>query len=228
MARRLSEELHKPIDKVRLALGISAAKPDGDISKVQLLAWYCLLVVVLYSCRYWFIRGQVYYLSKASASLTSDLRQRLFNKLQRLPVAYFSGKRAGAIQSVLTNDVNVYQLAVAVVRDSISAPITAAVSFIFIIYYEWRLALVAFVFIPPMAWVINRNGRKMKRSQATLQDDLSELSAVTTEALLGTRVIKAFPPRNVSVPPTRLRSTRATKARFAPPGLWRRYAPWSN
>ena len=191
-ASLLSNELHKPVETVRSALDMTGFKPRGNIDKVRQLALYCLLVVLIYACRYWFIRGQVYYLSKASARLTSDLRMRLFNKLQRLPVAYFSDKRAGAIQSVLTNDVNVYQLAVAVLRDSINAPITATVSLGFILFWEWRLALVAVLFLPPMVLVINRNGKRMKLAQANVQDDLSELSAVTTEALQGTRVIKAF------------------------------------
>lgn len=192
-ARFLAQWLGLPAPRVKAALAnMASIRPTGNIEKVRALAWCCVLVVVLFGARYWFIRGQVYYLSKASARLTSDLRFRLFSKLQRLPVAYFSDKRAGAIQSVLTNDVNVYQLAVAVVRDSISAPVTAAVSLGFVIYWEWRLALIAIVFLPPMVMVINRNGRRMKKSQATVQDDLSELSAVTTEALQGIRVIKAF------------------------------------
>jgi len=192
IAGLLAKKLNKPEIEVSKALDPTKDKPTGNIEKVRLLALYCVLVVLLYGCRYWFIRGQVYYLSKASARLTSDLRLQLFSKLQRLPVAYFSEKRAGAIQSVLTNDVNVYQLAVAVIRDSINAPITAAVSLCFIIYWEWRLAVVAIPFLLPMVWVINRNGKRMKMSQSTVQDDLSELSAVTTEALQGARVIKAF------------------------------------
>ena len=188
----LSKDLNKPKDDVRRAVLKSGVNARGNIDKVKELAFFCILVIVLYGCRYWFIRGQVYYLSRASASLTSDLRQRLFSKLQKLPVAYFSDKRAGAIQSVLTNDVNVYQLAVTVLRDSINAPITAAISMIYILWKEPRLALVSMIFLPPMAMVINRNGKRVKQSQSSVQEDLAQLSAVTTEALQGTRVIKAF------------------------------------
>ena len=188
----LASELHKSPKEVLDALNVANFKEVGNISKVWDLAFYCGMVIVLYGCRYWFIRGQVFYLSRASARLTSDLRERLFVKLQHLPVAYFSEKRAGAIQSVLTNDVNVFQLAVAVLRDSINAPITAAISLGYVLYNEWRLALVAAIFLPPMAYVIGNNGKRMKRAQSTVQEDLSELSAVTTEALQGTRVIKAF------------------------------------
>ena len=188
----LAKELKLDKFKVRDAVGNIKGKASGKLDKLIELAICGGLVIVLYGCRYWFIRGQVYYLSRASARLTSDLRMRLFKKLQRLPVAYFSDKRAGAIQSVLTNDVNVYQLAVAVLRDSINAPITAVISLGFVLYWEWRLALVALLFLPPMISAIQKNGKRMKQSQASVQNDLSELSAVTAEALQGTRVIKAF------------------------------------
>jgi ABC-type multidrug transport system fused ATPase/permease subunit len=43
-----------------------------------------------------------------------------------------------------------------------------------------------------MAFVIQRNGRKMKDAQLKVQDDLADLGAMTSEALMGTRVIRAF------------------------------------
>ncbi len=212
----LARELNKDPVTVRAAFMKSAGRETGNVDKVRQLAFCCVLVIVLYSCRYWFIRGQVYYLSKASIRLTSDLRSKLFVKLQRLPVAYFTDKRTGAIQSVLTNDVNVYQNAVGVLRDSVNAPITAAISFGYIIYEEPRLALISAVFLPPIAMVIDRNGKRMKRSQSSVQEDLAELSAVTTEALQGKHVsLRLFQPNNGSPPLIKRKSRKVLPARFA-------------
>jgi subfamily B ATP-binding cassette protein MsbA len=191
-AELLAKQIKKPVDDIKSALTKTGFKPKGDIDAVKRLAWVSCFVVLLFACRYWFIRGQIFYLSRASTRLTSDLRERLFTKLQRLPVSYFSEKRAGEIQSVLTNDVNVYSNAVNIIRDSIEAPVRITISLGYVIITEWRLALVAACFLPLMVVIINRNSRKMKRAQSKVQDDLAELSAVTTEALLGTRVIKAF------------------------------------
>ncbi len=191
-AELLSPELKVPASQILASLNKTDFNPGGNKDALHKLAWVCLLVVVIFGLRYWFIRGQIYYLTRASARLTSDLRERLFAKLQKLPVSYFSDKRAGAIQSVLTNDVNVYQNAVAILRDSIEAPIRMTISLGYVVIMEWRLAIVAALFLPPMVLIIQRNSRKMKRAQAKVQDDLSDVSAVTTESLLGTRVIKAF------------------------------------
>lgn len=159
---------------------------------VAMLNWLSLGVIAIFSVKYWFTRGQTYYLSKAAAMLTAELRQRLFRKLQALPISYFNEKRAGSIQSVLTNDVQVYQSAVGVVRDAIDGPVKIVSGFVMIFYLQWQLALAAMVVIPPMAWVIQRNGRKMKQAQSEVQDDLSSLTAMMQESLQGTRIVKSF------------------------------------
>lgn len=156
------------------------------------LAWLSLGVIALFGVKYWFTRGQTYYLSKAANRLTSDLRIRLFEKLQRLPVSYFNEKRAGAIQSVLTNDVNVFQTAISAVRDSVDGPIKVVAGMVLVFALQWQLALAATVVIPIMAYVIQRNGRKMKVAQAEVQRDLGNLTAMMQESLQGTRVIQAF------------------------------------
>src|SRR5688572_6676521 len=152
----------------------------------------CLGVVAVFTVKYFFTRGQVYYLSYAANRLASDLRMRLFAKLQKLPISYFNEKRAGAIQSVLSNDVNVYQTAVTIIRDSIDGPLKATAAFVTIFVLQWQLGLVALLSIPILAWIVQQNSKRVRRAQAQVQSDLSELSAMSQEALQGTSVIRAF------------------------------------
>jgi len=151
-----------------------------------------VVIVGLFAVKYTFTRGQSYYLSKAAARLTSDLRIKLFDKLLKLPIRYFSDKRAGQIQSVLTNDVNVYQNAVAAIRDAIDGPIKAVGGIVFIFVINWQLALAAMAVLPLMVVAIQQNSKKMRRAQAEVQSDLSNLTAMMQETLEGHRVVKAF------------------------------------
>lgn len=198
-AEVLAEELGKSPAEVTAALeGLQtqtalAESPQArqDRALSQLLN-ICLLVVVIFAAKYWFTRGQSYFLSTAANRLAADLRIRLYDKLQRLPINYFSGKRVGSIQSVLTNDVNVYQNAVNIVRDSIDGPFKAVAAILTIFVIQWKLAVVALLFVPVLAWFVQRNGQKMKRDQAKVQDELATLQGVANEALSGVRVVKAF------------------------------------
>lgn len=162
------------------------------LEAVQRLGWISLLVIGVYILKYGFTRGQSFYISMASNQLAANLRVRLFAKLQRLPVSYFGARRTGSIQSILTNDVNVYQSAVGIIKDSIDGPIKAISAFGFIVWTQPQLALVVLLFLPVMAAAIQRNGRKIKQAQEQVQSDLAELNGVTNEHLSGTRVVRAF------------------------------------
>lgn len=196
----LARALGKPPEDVRRAIErlqpeqaetADQAKSRQDTALIQ-LGWICLAVVGVFGLKYFATRGQSFFLSKAASRLAGDLRIQMYAKLQRLPVRYFTAKRSGSIQSVLTNDVSVYQNAVNLIRDSIDGPFKAVGALITIFIIQWQLALVAILFIPVLAWFVQRNGRKMRDDQTRVQEDLSVLAGVTNESLGGIRVIKAF------------------------------------
>lgn len=204
---RLSAELRPQAKLIRTGLLCSAAAASltsvlpiiiklivgaVEARDLTLLSWLALGVVALSGIKYWFTRGQAYYLAKAGARLTSDLRIRLYQKLMRLPVGWFNQRRAGATQSVLTNDVNVYNNAIGAVRESIDGPIKIVAGTVTIFVLQWQLALASLVVMPIMVAVIQRNGRSMKVAQADVQADLASLTAMMQESLQGTRVVQAF------------------------------------
>lgn len=181
--------------KLRKALKDSSGAAESDAIRrkaLDTLGWMCLAVIGLFSIKYIFTRGQSYYLSKAATELATSLRERMFAHLQKLPITYFNSQRTGAIQSVLTNDVGVYQSAVSIIRDSIDGPIKAIAALTTIIIIQPGLALITILTFPFMFFIIQRNGRKMREAQARVQEDLSDLNASTQEALLGMRIVKAF------------------------------------
>lgn len=161
------------------------------------LGWLSLAVIGVFSVKYVFTRAQAYYLGKASARLTSDLRIRMYDKLMRLPLSYYNEKKAGALQSVLTNDVGVYNSAISVVRDSIDGPIKVVAGLVSIFAIHWPLALLCISVLPVMALVIQRNGRRIRAAQHDVQVDLANLNAMTQESLQGVRIVKAFGAENL-------------------------------
>lgn len=149
-------------------------------------------VIVLFTIKYFLTRGQLVTLAEATSRLTTDLRVRLFEKLQRLPIGYYQERKIGAIQSTLTNDVNVFQSSIGVVRDSIDGPIKVITGAAIVFALQWQLALAAMVVTPAIVLVIQRNSRKLRAAQAQVQHDLSQLSAAMQESMQGARVVQAF------------------------------------
>jgi subfamily B ATP-binding cassette protein MsbA len=170
----------------------ATSNADRIHAELGRLGWACAAAVAIFGLRYFLVRGQIYFLAEASNRLAADLRRKLFSKLLRLPVSYFNERRTGTIQSILTNDVNAYQNAIGIIRDSIDGPIKAVGAFVAILFLQPALALIAFLLIPVMAWTLSGNSRKMRVAQTRVQEGLADLSATTQEVLGGTRVVKAF------------------------------------
>lgn len=174
------------IQLIKLAgKGLEQADPD-------MVGLAALLIVVIFAVKYIFTRGVTYYLSRASNRLAANMRTQLMAKMLRLPISYFNEKRAGAIHSVFTSDLGVYQTAVTIVRDSIEGPIKAVGALSMMFFIQWKLALVSLVFLPIMVLIIQRNAKKVRAAQARVQLDLADINAATHEAIQGTRIVKAF------------------------------------
>lgn len=203
VTKRTAEKLNVDPDALRRAQSDAVAelsdKSEASVRQRQALndlLLYCLLVIAVFAAKYFFTRNGALYIAKASLLLSNDLRLRIFDRLQRLPIAYFNKKRAGAIQSVLTNDVNVYLNAVNVVRDSVDGPLKLVAGLIMVFFIQWKLALITLLFVPILAGFVQYNGRRTKRASAAVQEDLASLQSFTQEAFQGTRVIRAFAAEN--------------------------------
>lgn len=157
-----------------------------------LLARVCVLVVVLFSIKYFFSRGQTLYLTMAGHRVAADLRKQIFRKLHYLPVSFFNDKKTGALQSIITNDVNVVQSGVPLVRDVVDSPILTFGGLLYLFYFNWQLALATLVAVPPVAIAILLNGRKVRKAQAIVQKSIGDMTAMMQESLSAARTVKSF------------------------------------
>ncbi|MCH8274543.1 MAG: ABC transporter ATP-binding protein [Armatimonadetes bacterium] len=158
----------------------------------RLLALLSLSVIALFSVKYWFTRGQIYYLMMAAHRLTADMRKQIFDRLQSLPMAFFNEKRVGSIQSVLTNDVMVIQNGVALVRDVVTGPMLVVGGIATLFILSWQLALVSLVALPPVAYAIRTSAGRVRRAQHKVQHELGNMTAMMQESLSNVRIVKSF------------------------------------
>jgi subfamily B ATP-binding cassette protein MsbA len=163
-----------------------------DMRDAAMLNRVSLTVLGVFALKWFFSYGQVYYLALAGQRLTAKLREDIFAHLQRLPLGFFQSRQVGAIQSIITNDVPVLQSAVLLVRDTLDAPLRIVAFLVYIFILNWRLALLALVFLPLIAVLIQRLGRQVHRITHQTQGALASVSALVQETLSGVRVIKTF------------------------------------
>ena len=157
---------------------------DGSGPHLHLLAWLiagmCAIPVVAA------LIGivQMWLTSTVGNSAMADLRGDLFEHLQKMELAFFTATKTGAIQSRLANDVAgvrtvLTDTATTIVQNSVT--VTAA--FVSMIVLSWQLTLLTLFLMPLFVGLQFRVGRARQRLARRTQESLSEMTAITEEAL---------------------------------------------
>jgi ABC-type multidrug transport system fused ATPase/permease subunit len=136
---------------------------------------------------------QTYFTGWVGERMLADLRQQLFQHLQRLSLGFYERNRAGVIISRLTNDVEALDQLVtdgvtSLVQNSLVLLGTAIALFVF----DWRLALATLAVIPLMsiATVIFRV--RSTRAYRAVRERLAMVTATLAEDIAGMRVVQSF------------------------------------
>ncbi len=137
--------------------------------------------------------GQNYMTGYLSQQVVQKIRGQLFERFLRMPMSYFSSQRTGGLASRITNDVMILQdTATQVLTSAISSVLQVLGLVAYILYLDWKLALMALVVFPVAFYPMIRFGRKMRHASGEGQAILAELNAHIHETLGGIRVVKAF------------------------------------
>lgn len=130
---------------------------------------------------------------KLAYRTSNIIRKDLFDHLQTLPLKFFDGQTHGEIMSRFTNDVDNIQM---MLEQSIVQLVSSVFSFIGIIVMmialEWRLFIVALVFLIIMivnTMKIAKSTRKYFKAQ---QKALGEMNGNIEETVEGMKVVKVF------------------------------------
>jgi ATP-binding cassette subfamily B protein len=129
----------------------------------------------------------------ASRDIEFDIRNDFLRHLQRLPLAYFQARRTGDLMSRATNDLSaVRMMAGPAVMYAVSTGIVFVVAIALMLSIDPWLTGMALIPLPFVSLAVYGFGTAIHRRFERIQAQLSELSAVTQEALAGVRVVRAY------------------------------------
>ncbi|HUN10438.1 MAG TPA: ABC transporter transmembrane domain-containing protein [Aggregatilineales bacterium] len=134
-----------------------------------------------------------YNLNYIGERIVVDLRQQLYNHLQKLSLGFFVQRRVGelvsrmssdvtALRSVLTNNVNV------VIQQSL----TMVGSVALMLALNWRLSLFILVLTPIIIGIAAAFSFWLQRTSTRIQDELAGATVVSEEVLQNIREVKSF------------------------------------
>ncbi|MGQ9778658.1 MAG: ABC transporter ATP-binding protein [Bacillota bacterium] len=140
-----------------------------------------------------FSYAQKYLMSFVGHRVVANLRNEIFQHLQRLSLAYHESHRSGETVARITNDVNLIQASVAGgMADLLYNTLFLAGIIGTLFYLNWRLTLLTLITIPLAAWVIAKAGERIRAMSHRVQERTADLASLLQESLSGIRVVKAF------------------------------------
>jgi ATP-binding cassette, subfamily B, bacterial len=133
--------------------------------------------------------------SRVGEGLIYQLRSTLFDKVQRMPIAFFTRTQTGALISRLNNDVVGAQRAVTgTLGQVVSNVITLITGLITMLYLDWRLTLIGLVILPVFVVPAKRVGRKLSEIFRQQMDLNASMNTQMTERfnVSGAQLVKLY------------------------------------
>ena len=159
----------------------------------EALLFVCVSVFLAFFLKNVFRYGAIWHQSQLRMAVVRDVKNQLFHKALRLPLAYYSDERKGDLMSRMNSDVGEIELAVIAILELIfREPFAIITSIGGLIYISPKLTLISFILLPLSAFVISRIGKSLKRTARAGQEQNGIVFSAIDEALSGVKVIKAF------------------------------------
>ncbi|MEJ7770961.1 MAG: ABC transporter ATP-binding protein [Geodermatophilaceae bacterium] len=171
---------------------VDAIVGNGEVSTVVWLSVVIALIAVLESAVGLLSR---WLSSRIGEGLILDLRRVVFTHVQRMPVAFFTRTRTGALVSRLNNDVIGAQRAFS---DTLSGVVTNIVALVLtlavMLQVSWQITLLALVLLPVFVLPARRMGRRLAAMEREAADHNAAMTTQMTERFSapGATLVKLF------------------------------------
>ena len=158
--------------------------PPSGVVNLRLLVVLCSVMVVIPLVTALIGIGQTYLTTRVGNGAMADLREHLFEHLERMELSFFTATKTGSIQSRLANDVGGVGTVLTSTASSILAnSVTVIASLVAMLVLSWQLSIIALALMPVFIVIQRKVGARRQRLAQRTQESLSDMTAITQEAL---------------------------------------------
>ncbi len=173
-----------------IAYVIDTGLQHGSLNNLLFVA---LAILVSSALRGLFAYGQGYLSQSVSNLVAYDLRNQVYDHLQKLSFAFHDESETGQLMSRLTVDIEAVRnfITLGLLR-SLMTLVTFIAITIILFRLDVYLALVTLVSVPILIFMSVQVARRLRPLWMNVQNENGELGTVMQESLSGVRVVKAF------------------------------------
>ena len=164
--------------------------PTGDWGMVVTVGVLLLFVYLLST----FLQFIVNYLGhKLGTNIETDMRQELFNHVQRQSFRFFDNTKTGHVMSRITNDLfDIGEFAHHGPEDAFIAIMTFIGAFLIMFNINPTLAIVAIILVPFLTWLVVFSNKKMNAAWKDMYGEIADVNARVEDSVSGVRVVQSF------------------------------------
>ncbi len=156
---------------------------------VDITGLFLVAVAVEFLARF----GQVYTMQLGGQRAMADLRRAVFAHVQGLRVGYFDRTPIGRIVTRVTNDIDTMTELFASGAVTAVGDVLMLIGIVsFMLALDWRLSLVAFAALPPLALAVEIFRRYARAAFRAIRAQTAQLNAYLAEQVQGIAVVQAF------------------------------------
>ncbi len=160
---------------------------------LEVLNTAALVVLAVLALRSLLLYGQLYFALFLGHRVITDLRQLIFQRVQRWSLDRFAGWTSGDLISRSLQDTGVIQNNLLVgLFDLIGTALTAVGIIVMLFVLQWRLAAFTLIVIPLLLGTARMFGHEIQRVTQRAQERVAWLASLLRQAFGGARVIRAF------------------------------------
>ncbi|GIN76450.1 MULTISPECIES: ABC transporter ATP-binding protein [Bacillus] len=164
--------------------------PEGDWLEIVWVSIGLLLIYLLSTGLQYIVN---YLGHKLGINIETDMRQELFQHVQRQSFRYFDNTKTGHIISRITNDLfDIGELAHHGPEDLFIAVMTFFGAFWIMLTINVKLALVAVLFVPLLIILITYSNIRMNRAWRQMYSEIADVNARVEDSVSGVRVVQSF------------------------------------
>src|SRR5262245_17820567 len=134
-----------------------------------------------------------YLVNYAGFGLTTDLRNKLYDRILHRSISFFSRTATGKLVSTVINDVDKVQVTFTIALAEFLQQLFTLIFMIgAVIVAGRRLSWILLLFVPFVIFSAGRIGRRVRQTTRKGQDKLADIQNILHETVTGNRIVKAF------------------------------------
>ncbi len=171
-------------------------------------------------------RGQTRQVGEIGQRVLAGLRERIFDRLLRLPLTYFDRRPVGDLISRVVNDVDTLNQFFSQGLTQLLGQMFGLVGIVVVMLaLDWPLALVSFTIIPVMLLATNLFARRARLAFRRTRETVGDVTAELQEEIVGVRQAQAFNRTEVNIARFRQRNEANRSANVEATGITSAFAP---